>query len=204
MFIGDHYWLADDGRIWGSKSQMHVTEADAEYVAWKAAYDIDPSVWPADAGGVQTDAALQEVVGPLGMFVNLTYYSANARFLKINAGIRVLSIAPNTFASDFASRTQTNNAKQLMVADPLILALPWRMDDGTFVELTVADVDLLLLSMGSFSEECYSAEEQLAIDIGAGTVTTRAEVDAVYAAIPTDREGGSEILRARQPRRGRR
>jgi len=201
MFIGDHYWLADDSRLWGSKSQTHITASDPDYVAWQAAYNLDPTRWPEDEAGAQTDAALQAIVGPLGMFVTLTDYSAAARLRVVEAGIKILSITPKVFNADMLSRTQANNAKQLMIADPLITALPWRMKDGSYVEVTAADVDLIFLSMGGFAEECFTTEEETAAAIVGGTITTRAEIDAAYAAIPQERDGVSERLRARKPKR---
>ncbi|UGX90323.1 hypothetical protein G6321_00031300 [Bradyrhizobium barranii subsp. barranii] len=62
----DWYWVADDGRVYSSKRQVVVVDTnDPTFVAWKLAEYV-PTIWPRDLAGNQTDAALQDVLTPLG------------------------------------------------------------------------------------------------------------------------------------------
>lgn len=62
------YWLADDGRVYGSERQLIVTTSDADYVAWMSAVG-SPTAWPRDDSGNQTNAALLAVVSVYGLSV---------------------------------------------------------------------------------------------------------------------------------------
>lgn len=59
----DWYWLAADGRLYGSKRQDFVEEPDTDeaYQAWRNAGNT-PSAWPKDESGVQSDQALQDLL----------------------------------------------------------------------------------------------------------------------------------------------
>jgi hypothetical protein len=64
----DHYWRADDGRIYSSKAQALVADNDHAYQEWLATPRI-PTAWPVDENGAQTDAALNDVLAPFGLQV---------------------------------------------------------------------------------------------------------------------------------------
>lgn len=61
----DWYWLADDRRIYSSGRQITVDESDADYVSWVT--KSQPTRWPCDGDGHQTDAALAEVLAVHGL-----------------------------------------------------------------------------------------------------------------------------------------
>jgi hypothetical protein len=77
--ILDWYWLADDGRIYSSKQQAVIPASDPGYVAF---LDGGPAtVWPRDANGDQSDAALQQVfdmanIQQGGVAMSLSVHSA--------------------------------------------------------------------------------------------------------------------------------
>lgn len=70
----DHYWLADDGRVYSSRRGEIVPADDPDYLAWRGAEPVTgedggegpdtrrvPSTWPQE-GGEQTQAALDAVL----------------------------------------------------------------------------------------------------------------------------------------------
>lgn len=57
----DWYWRAEDKRLFSSRLGAEIRENDAAFVAWSQAGGI-PTVWPRDDDGVQTQAALDEVL----------------------------------------------------------------------------------------------------------------------------------------------
>ena len=74
------YWKAEDGRVFSSARNQIVTEADADYTKWIALKT--PTSWPRDAEGAQTDAALQEVVGPYGVTMKTTASDAGPKLRR--------------------------------------------------------------------------------------------------------------------------
>lgn len=62
----DWYWLREDGVIYSSNSQSYVSENDTIYASWCESGG-SATLWPRDEKGIQTDAALQDVLTPYGL-----------------------------------------------------------------------------------------------------------------------------------------
>lgn len=77
----DWYWLADDGRIWGSKRRAALTADDPDYVAWLEGGP--PSPWPRDNAGNQTDEALTAVLESYDIKVGGVPINGTARAFKV-------------------------------------------------------------------------------------------------------------------------
>lgn len=60
------YWQAKDGRIYSSLKQAIVKPKDKDFVAWQDLGNL-PTPWPKDNNGVETDAALADVLVPYVM-----------------------------------------------------------------------------------------------------------------------------------------
>jgi len=67
-FPTDWYWRAQDGRVYASKRQVVVTAGDTQYAEWVEAGGV-ATAWPRDDGGLETDAALLDVLTPYGMVI---------------------------------------------------------------------------------------------------------------------------------------
>lgn len=65
----DWYWLADDGRLFSSRTSSLVDPAGEEYLAWSE--QNEPTGWPRDEDGNQSDAALQWVFDNAGVNVSV-------------------------------------------------------------------------------------------------------------------------------------
>ena len=171
----NHYWKADDGRVFSSAAQALVPANDPGLAAGFA------SPWPRDAANAQTDAALQEVLKPFGVAVNLNYYAAYARWLKIDAGITVNGIP---FPCDQGTLSALNSATIYTGSTQGAGAtISWKLPDGTFTELNKTEVSELQLAAQGFCQACYTCENDTLIAIAAGTITTREQVDAAFAVI---------------------
>ncbi|OVE88016.1 hypothetical protein B7W89_19025 [Agrobacterium tumefaciens] len=69
MFLPNNwYWRADDGRLFSSARTSLIQDDDPEFLAWLEG-GINPTRWPSDDDGEQTDAALQGVLTPYGLIV---------------------------------------------------------------------------------------------------------------------------------------
>jgi hypothetical protein len=77
----DHYWLADDGRVFSSLQKSVVSASDPGYVEFLA---TGPATrWPEDENGNQTDAALQAVFDQAG--IKIGGESPKTPFITVNS-----------------------------------------------------------------------------------------------------------------------
>lgn len=175
------FWLADDGRAYGSAKQLISDTSDPDYVAWSAVNN--PSGWPRDLAGNQTEAEMQAVVGPYGLFVNLIYYTANARYNRASGGVIVTSLGGSVpFLSDPQSRNTVNSAFDYLVHKGSG-TVQWKLSDGSFVTLDQTKITTLMSDMAGFVQSCFGVESTTVSGINGGSITTTAEVDAAFAAI---------------------
>jgi hypothetical protein len=178
ILVYNNYWLAEDGRVYSSARQVIVTDADAEYATWIGNGNI-PMGWPRDAAGNQTDDSLQDAIAPYGLFASLIYYSANARFVKTNAGVVVNGVAFNT---DIATRSLLDTSVIFTQNNPGS-TFDWKLPDGSYMTLDQPDAPALQTCIAQFAQACLACEEATAGAIDAGTIIDRAGVDAAYAAV---------------------
>lgn len=182
--IYDNYWLAEDGRVFGSAAQMLTDISDADYVAWTGLGNT-PIAWPRDDAGNQTNAALQDVLRPYDIFVDLTYYTASVRFHTMNGGITVNG---RPFATDVVTLGSLNSA-YIYSQGKSGLTFTWKLPDGTFAMLDQADIATLQSAVSKFGQDCFTCESNTLAAIDAGTITDRAAVDAAFAAVPNSFTG---------------
>jgi len=174
--IRDNYWLADDGRVFGSAKQVITTSSDPDYVAWTGANNV-PNAWPRDAAGNQTDAALDQVVGQHLIFVNLKYYTANKRWRTEQGGITLASGMP--IKTDDRAQAKINGTR-LVAEGNASLSTNWQAADGTFWPLTSAEVIAMSDALQTHINNCFATSADVAASIDAGDITTRAQVDAAF------------------------
>jgi hypothetical protein len=60
------FWLAEDGRVFGSAASKTTDVEDDAYKAWSEDGSV-ATPWPRDDAGKQTDAALDDVLAPYGL-----------------------------------------------------------------------------------------------------------------------------------------
>jgi Domain of unknown function (DUF4376) len=177
----DWYWLADDARIFGSAKQIVVDDQDADYIAWTNAGNT-ATPWPRDDAGNQTTAALQAVLTPYNLFIDLVAYAAYARSNHAGGGLTITSISAVPFLTDPTSRNTVNSAFQYAQANPAHIT-NWKMSDGTFIALNNMQMATVNNDMTTFVQSCFTCESTTVSNINSGTVTTHAQVDAAFAAI---------------------
>lgn len=73
----DWYWLASDGRIYGSASQSLIKKTNKNYKLWQEAGNL-PTPWVKDHDGVESEAALADVLAAHG----LSLYPQNLEDVK--------------------------------------------------------------------------------------------------------------------------
>lgn len=170
------YWKADDGRLFSSSSQSMVSSGDAEYTAWVATGRSATS-WPRDIQGNQTNAALQEVLSPYGLFTDLVAYARHARWRREVGGM-IFSGVP--VATDDRSQTKIMGARLAAVANSEFSAR-WDGSDGEVYPLGSAELIALSDALQAHVSGCFDTFAIVKDAIDAGTMTSRAEVDAAFA-----------------------
>jgi Domain of unknown function (DUF4376) len=176
------YWLADDDRVYSGPLQKVIDASDPGYVAWIGAGNV-AWTWPRDIGGNQTDASLQEVLTPVGMFANLTYYAANVRFNRASGGVTVTGLSAIPFLTDTVNRNTINSAWSYSQAQTGTYSVQWKMSDGSWVTLSKAQLATLNNDVSDFVEKCFACEKTTIDAVNAGTITTQAQVDSAFAAV---------------------
>jgi hypothetical protein len=175
----DWYWLADDGRVYGTARQLVVDTTDADYVAWTAGQT--PSEWPRNETDQQTEADLQAALDPhLIYFVNLEYYTRDVRQKKYAADITVNGMP---FSTDPVT-VGTLNAAYIATTENPAGTYSWRLPDGTFITLDAANIKALHNALSSFEQSCFLCEDETLTGIESGTITTREQIDDAFAAVP--------------------
>lgn len=64
------FWLRDDEMVYSSAKRAVIDQEDSLYVHWVEEGGL-ATPWPRDINGNQTDAALQEVLAPYGIYVSI-------------------------------------------------------------------------------------------------------------------------------------
>jgi hypothetical protein len=174
------YWKADDGRLFSSATQALVQASDVAYLAWQTNGGI-ATIWPRDASGAQSNDALQEVIAPYGMFVDLTTYAANARWQKEVGGITFNNVP-----------ISTDDRAKLMIMGAFTAAASnsnyttsWIGSDGSVNTFNAAQVITMGNAVQTHVGNCFATYGTVKSQIVSGAVATRAQVDAAFAAINT-------------------
>ena len=171
----DWFWLADDGRLYASARQAIVGADDADFVSWRAAHGA-PTPWPRDDAGAQTDAALQAVLTPYGLWVDLTAYAADARWRYETGGIVVAGL---TVPTDRASQQMIAGMLATVQLDPAA-TIRFKAGGG-FATLDAAQVIAIARAVGAHVQAAFAREADVIEALASQAITTRAQVDAVFA-----------------------
>lgn len=168
----DWYWLATDGRLFGSRRAGFVISPadDADYQAWRAS-GAEPTPWPRDSAGAETALALSEVTEPYGVFTDLVRYAAHKRWQVECGGISVGGLAVPT--DDRAKMLISGAAATLGDAD----TIQFKSRAG-WVVLTGEQLRAVRAMVTAHVQACFAAEAAVAAGIAAGTITSIAAVDA--------------------------
>ena len=185
--VRHNYWLADDARVYDSQRQIITTTADDHYVAWLEHFNV-PTPWPRDLAGDQTNKSLQDVLHPHDLFVDLIYYIGFVRKKTIQGDIIVNGLR---FSTDPLTLGSLNSAYIYTVSNNGAV-FSWKLPDGSFITLNKADVDALQTIANTFAQDCFKCEDTTLDGIEAGTITTREQVDAAFAAVPNSFTGLTE------------
>lgn len=131
MFLPNNwYWLADDGRLFSSARTSLVQEDDLEFLEWLEG-GINPTRWPCDSEGEQTEAALQDVLAPYGLIVasNALEAARQRRVAELSTACERAIIGGFTSSALGQLHTYPSNLKDQLnlmgsVTDSIVPGLP--------------------------------------------------------------------------------
>lgn len=175
--IHDWYWLADDGRVYGTKNQQIVSVTDSDYSEWLEK-GLSPTSWPRDLDGNQTDDELQTVLDPYQVyFVNLTNYAANRRWQKEQGGITVAGLP---IATDDRSKQMILGARIAADANP-DFTTPWAVGPNVY-ELSAQQIIGISNAVLAHVASCFASYGAIITGLDDGSITTKEQIDAAFDA----------------------
>lgn len=165
---------------------------------WPLAF-YDPEIWRSrelPAGAVElSEAQWREFVEnqgrrrwdgaqvvpeePVGQPVDLSAYANQRRWEIETGGIEVDGIALRT---DERAQLKIAGAVQLTERDPSVTSIRFQAQPGQWVTLSVPQIQAIGIAVARHVQTCFEALSDVDRDIGAGAITSVAEVDAAFAA----------------------
>lgn len=172
----DWYWAADDGRVFSSARQTVVGKKDKGLADFVEAGG-QPTPWPCDDAGSQTNAVLQDVLAPYGLWIDLATYAADARWRKEVGGIVVAGVP---IATDDRSKLMITGARVAAMADQGWSTV-WHGADGRTYPVNAAAMIAISDAVQAHVNAGFATFATVKAAIEGGDITTTAEVDAAFA-----------------------
>lgn len=173
----DWYWLSTDGRVFSSAQEALIAPEDESFRRWLAD-GCQPTPWPRDADGAETIAALQEVLQPYGLFVDLKAYARNISWQKRVAGVPIGGLH---VASDPDSLTLITGMVSAAQLDP---TRSFNFDTAAGPILMTAEQGIAFgVDVLNFVQSTFDRRAEVLAKIDAGEITTKGDVDAAFADI---------------------
>jgi hypothetical protein len=175
------YWRAADGRVWSSSASALVAPNEQSYAAWCAAGN-SPTPWPVDISGAQTTAALQDVLSPHGLWVDLKAYANAMQWAKASGGyLATINGATVPFSTSTESLGLISGKVARLQQPNPPAAVQWQTGADTFVTIAAADFFTASVAIADYVQATFDKLATVLARIDAGTITTFAQVDAGLA-----------------------
>lgn len=177
----DWYWRREDGSLFSSARIESVADSDPDFLAW--AEDGTPvSQYPRDEAGNESVAELQRVLDAYDLHASLAAYQAKVRY---GAEIRGVTVEVGGEPVPVSTRREDRDGLgQTMLA---ILGglradgASFKFADGVSRPATNAEMQVAIATAFGHVQAAFDTETTVLADIAAGTIATKAEVEAAYA-----------------------
>lgn len=188
----DWYWLKADGSLFSSARIATVPASDEAYVEWAAEGGV-ATRYPVDVEGNESEAELQAVLNAYGLHANLAHYAGALRYADQIAGVAV-KVGGGTYRFDTDGDGRSSLNETLSLAANYEAAngagsfkTSWKTLDGfTKNPLTIADLQMVGLAVGSHVLSCFGKEAGAVAAIAAGTMATKEAIEAAFAPPPAE------------------
>jgi hypothetical protein len=166
------YWIVggDTTQLWSSAKAGYVPAADIDYAAFLAAGGAPASIASLDE---LTEVFKQQYPG--GM---LSTYAVDVRWRNETGGIVVGGVP---IATDDRSKQMIVGARIAADADPN-WSTEWVGADGNVYPVTATAMIAISDAVQAHVNDCFVTYAAVKADIDAGTIITREQIDAAFAA----------------------
>lgn len=172
--IKDWYWFIADDRanVWSSLKAISVPVADAGYAAFVEGGNVAAPIEFADLKSMFAEHY------PPGM---LDTYAVFRRWQREQAGL--------TLTSGMKIRTDDRSQAKITGVYAAAQAMPtvtttWHAADGTDHPLDATAITAMNQELLIHIDDCFAISADVLAQIAAGTITTREQIDAAFAAGP--------------------
>lgn len=107
--------------------------------------------------------------------MRLKDYAAGVRWQKTQAGMTLPSGV--RIKTDETSKAKLDQALA-MLEKGWVPSLAWKVGPGEYITLDTAAMTGVAQAVAAYEQACFIAEQNIAAEIDAGTITSKAEVDA--------------------------
>lgn len=170
------FWIVagDQSRVYSSAACAFMPISDSRYVTFLQQGGVATSIGSMDE--LTQVLAVQFPAGTLPTYANVVQWAkATAGYATTISGQQV--IFPTT-ADSFAFIS--GKVQRLQQPDPPT-SIIWQTGPFTFVDIPAADFTALATSIADFLQGTFDTLASVMSQIGAGTITSRAQVDAAFA-----------------------
>jgi hypothetical protein len=190
--LTDHYWVVGGSstQVYGSKTNIYVPVADANYVAWLNAGNVatpiavEADIWPCQAplkpAWLFDGTTFAQPAAGAWTKTQLHAYSVMTRYNTEQGGLTLSSGMP--ILTDDRSQAKINGAR-LAAVNNAAFTTEWHAADGTFHHMLSADVISMSDQLQTHIDNSFTTSSTVATDIEAGTTTTLTQIDAAFAAV---------------------
>jgi hypothetical protein len=183
------YWTvaSNADAIYSSKTNTYVAADDADYTEWAGAHApiaipdevelwgvIKPNIPETPDWLFNGTLFVQPAPGEYSK-AQLATYAGDVRWQAEVTG----SSGGIAYRTDRVSRALLNTTLTYLRANTGT-SVEWKALDGTFTTLDAAGMEAFNNDVNIHVEQCYAAEKTCKADIEAGTITTLAQIDAVF------------------------
>jgi hypothetical protein len=200
----DWYWFVggDQTKVYSSKRNVYVDPImDSDYQLWAAnthgatPIDSEASIWyytkaflPAwmfNGATFSQPGVGQYTKSQLTAYLTLSQQALFARGVSVNVNAGT-SAAPLLILSDGTNSTRSDLGLLALFGQTNPTGTKtWIDNNGNATVLTGAQLIVLATLVGNWLTATYSAIPGLVQEITAGTITTFAQIDAAFAAVPS-------------------
>ena len=187
--VANHYWIIGGSTtdVYSSATNTLVPVDDGTYAAWSAFNVASPIPDEAELADVLRSygSRLPEWLFNAPSFIQPTPTTYTSEQLAAYAGevrwqAEVTGVSGGTsYRTDRLSRALLNTTLAYVRANTSA-TVEWKALDGTFHTLDATEMETFNNDVNVHVESCYASEKTCKVDIDAGTVTTLAQIDAVF------------------------
>lgn len=177
------YWAKKDGTFFSSDRILAVPASDPIFRAW-AEDGTQPSRYPLDEHGNESEAELQYVLDDYGRFASLDRYAAAARYEAEIAGVTVKVGGKDVPVS--TRRDDRDGLRDTALAITLGLRpdkAMFKFADGVSRPATNAEMGEAIAAAFGHVQACFDAEATVRKSIASGSAKTTEQVDAAFSAL---------------------